>query len=144
MNKNLIVGVILLVIIATAIIWYQSRQAKEEILPPEVGQSSLGASGEVIGIIPAPAANTVIYTENNFVPQELKIKASTSVSFKNESNEPLWVASDLHPTHKLLPGFDQLQGMERGEVYTYTFTQPGLWTYHNHLNAAHGGAIIVE
>jgi plastocyanin len=52
----------------------------------------------------------------------------------------LWVASDPHPIHSDLSGFDA-KGAK--ESYTYTFDTPGEWGFHNHLRASDTGTIIV-
>lgn len=89
--------------------------------------------------------NLVVYSESDgFSPRILRIQKGERVTFRNDSSVQLWVASDAHPTHDLLPGFDALDGILRGETFTYTFQQIGSWGYHNHLKAAHQGMIIVE
>ena len=55
----------------------------------------------------------------------------------------MWVASDVHPTHDELPGFDQLEGVEAGNDYSFTFEEVGEWTYHNHLVPTDTGTIVV-
>ena len=57
------------------------------------------------------AARTVVtYTDTGFAPLSVTIKKGTTVTFVNESSRGMWVASAVHPTHQLLPGFDQESG----------------------------------
>lgn len=56
----------------------------------------------------------------------------------------MWVASDPHPTHTGLSGFDSGRGYGEGENYSFTFNEPGNWGFHNHLNSGDTGKIIVN
>lgn len=89
------------------------------------------------------ATEKVTYTDNGYVPDVLTVKAGTTVSFVNQSAGGMWTASDMHPTHQLLPGFDELASVPKGGSYEYTFTKVGTWKYHNHVNATDGGTVIV-
>lgn len=93
---------------------------------------------------PAPQAAVVIYTDNGYSPAELRVKAGTTVIFKNQSSGPVRTASNPHPVHTDLPGFDAKAGTAPGESYSFKFTQKGTWGYHNHLEPSDGGQIIVE
>jgi len=84
------------------------------------------------------------YTSSGFSPQVLTIKKGQSVTFRNDSTADMWVASNDHPTHTNLSGFDALKSIGQGETYSYTFTQIGSWGFHNHAYATHGGTIVVQ
>ncbi len=90
------------------------------------------------------AGNTVTYDDGGFSPMILRIKVGDTVTFQNTSGGALWVASNPHPVHTALPGFDAGKGILSGDFFTYTFTKIGSWSFHNHLNSRHGGTIIVE
>jgi len=83
---------------------------------------------------------TVRYTDAGFEPAVLEVEVGTMVSFVNDSAAQMWVASDPHPAHTILPTFDQFKA---NDSYTYTFTEVGEWQYHDHLNPTAGGTIIV-
>lgn len=85
----------------------------------------------------------VTYTANGFNPKTVTVKSGTTVVFMNDSLQVMWVASAVHPTHQLLPGFDQLTSVGRGGSYEYTFTKVGMWKYHNHVNPADTGTVEV-
>jgi len=87
--------------------------------------------------------STINYTESGFSPAAITVKKGTSVSFENQSTVGMWVASDVHPTHQLLPGFDAKKSFIKGEVYTYTFAKVGTWTFHNHASPTHLGKVVV-
>lgn len=86
----------------------------------------------------------VIYGDAGFSPDQIKVRKGGLVTFVNDSPRPMWVASDSHPTHTDLLGFDQKQGVGQQGNYSYTFTQAGNWKYHNHLNSGDEGMVIVE
>ncbi len=88
--------------------------------------------------------NIVTYTEDGFSPMILRIKKGDAVTFKNTSTTGLWVASNPHPTHTMLPGLDANRTLINGETYIYTFTQIGSWGFHNHLSSQFQGTIVVE
>ena len=89
-------------------------------------------------------ATLVTYTNAGFSPAVLRVKSGTTVTFKNDSGEDLWVASNPHPTHTGLSGFDALNGIAQGESSIFTFTRLGTFGYHNHLHPAMTGTIVVE
>jgi len=77
--------------------------------------------------------------------------------FKNESANPTWPASAMHPTHTVYPGsdiqkcgtpeagkiFDACRGLNTGETWSFQFNEVGKWNFHDHLNAGKFGSIIV-
>lgn len=84
---------------------------------------------------------TVRYTDTGFEPKELSIPLGAMVHFVNESTKDMWVASNEHPGHSILPTFDQFM---TGDQYVYVFDTVGGWKYHDHLNPTAEGVIIVE
>jgi plastocyanin len=107
---------------------------------PGVAPATAGNGLEKGGV----AARTVItFTDKGFSPSPATVKVNTTVTFVNESTSPMWVASDPHPTHTLLPGFDELKSVEKGGTYEYTFVKVGTWTYHNHMNPSTKGTVVV-
>lgn len=92
----------------------------------------------------ATEQNVVKYSESGFSPKSLEVAVGTGVTFVNEGDSPMWVASAPHPQHTNLPGFDQLKSAAKGDSYTYTFEKVGLWKYHNHLDATQFGEVVVK
>ena len=91
----------------------------------------------------APDSWTVRYTsEGLFVPERLEIVTGDEVIFVNESAVPVWPASNIHPTHEILPEFDPLRAIAPGESWSFTFGRNGYWRYHNHIDAAEAGLIV--
>ncbi|MEX1997748.1 MAG: cupredoxin domain-containing protein [Candidatus Andersenbacteria bacterium] len=92
----------------------------------------------------APQAVRVAITDTGFSPASVTVPANTTVTFVNNGQGAHWPASDLHPTHDILPGFDARQGLTTGETYSFTFTQQGSWQYHDHLHPQFTGTVIVQ
>lgn len=106
------------------------------------GESVEGPSGLDKGGV---AARTVVtYTDTGFGPASVTVSIGSTVTFINESSRGMWAASGVHPTHQLLPGFDQLSQAPKGGTYEYTFTKVGTWKYHNHLNPTDTATIVVK
>ena len=88
--------------------------------------------------------NVVKLTDNGFEPHTLTINSGETVKFENDSSDDAWVASNVHPTHLLYPGFDEKKPMVHGGSYSFTFTKVGRWGYHNHLEPTVQGTIVVK
>lgn len=86
----------------------------------------------------------VSLTDNGFIPQTLTVFAGTTVEFVNNSSGLMMVASNMHPTHQLLPGFFQATSSGSGDKYSYSFEKVGTWTYHNDENLLQTGTVVVE
>lgn len=119
---------------------YSQNQAAttQTASPTSVVPTVATTSGETV-------SKAVVEHKNEaFVPKSITVKVGTTVTFINQENDPMWVASAVHPTHQELPGFDQLLSVGKGGSYSYTFTQKGSWKYHNHLQPSHTGVVVVE
>jgi len=127
-----------------------------EGLPPAEGvvdttAEKTGAAGDkskqkaaVEQVSGEPTAFEVIsITDAGFVPDKLTVKAGTQVTFMNNGQALHWPASDNHPLHRLLPGFDAKKGLTTGEEYAFTFNKTGEWTYHDNLLPNLTGVVIV-
>lgn len=93
---------------------------------------------------PADAGRTVEYVDGGFSPNEVQVAPGTTVTFVNKTSQPLWVASDPHPAHTNLPGFDSSADLGLGESYQYTFSTAGKWDFHNHKSPGVKGRVIVK
>ena len=103
--------------------------------------------GEGRGPSETPAANeeaTVRYTTAGFSPMVLRVKVGTTVMFRNDTADGMWVASNSHPTHTGLLGFDAERSFNQGSLYMFTFNRIGTWAFHNHLHPSDTGTVIVE
>ena len=93
--------------------------------PTVVPDVSVETTSEAID----PNAPQVIYTGSGFVPKRLDIEPGTQVRFVNASDKPLWPASNIHPTHSILPELDAKQAVSPGETWAFTFKDQGLLAF---------------
>ncbi len=87
---------------------------------------------------------TITITNEGFSPDELSITKCTLVRFENKSSTERWPASDMHPTHGIYPEFDPKQPVASGSSWSFTFTKPGTWKFHDHLFPKQVGKITVK
>ena len=92
----------------------------------------------------ASEIKAVSYTKDGFKPETITVPLGTPIAFTNQTEDKMWVASNPHPAHTTLKEFDADRGFGTGESYTFTFTTPGTWKYHDHLNPSRGGIVIVR
>ena len=95
-------------------------------------------------VVSNPTEEKVEYNDTGFTPESITVKKGTSVTWINKSQKPMWVASAIHPTHRELPGFDQLESVGNDSEYSYTFDKIGNWKYHNHVSPSDFGSVVVE
>ena len=91
---------------------------------------------------PLPNAWVVEFTDAGFVPKRLEIEVGQQVRFVNSSESSLWPASNIHPTHQIMPEFDAGSPLGADGVWAFTFDKPGYWRYHNHMVPEHSGLIV--
>lgn len=85
----------------------------------------------------------VIYDGERYTPAVMDISLGETVTFRNESSEPFWPASNLHPSHLVWSDFDPKQPVDPGEEWSFTFTQSGEWGYHDHIKPTIKGLVRV-
>lgn len=119
--------VLLLVILAAGLAWFIVADQDESDDP---------AASEGVEITTT--------AEAGFLPGTVLITPDTTVTWLNQGDEPVWVASNPHPDHDGLPGLDAGEPIFPGETYSYTFTETGEHSYHDHLNPETNGTVIVE
>ena len=90
-----------------------------------------------------PYAITIEYNGKEFEPRRLEIDVGKQVKFANQSKKDFWPASNIHPTHQILPEFDAKTPIGPGSAWSFTFNEAGFWRYHNHLRPEDAGLIVV-
>ena len=104
-----------------------------------------------------PTSHLVDVTMTGFSPATLTVQSGDTVEFKSVKGTH-WVASAVHPDHKVYPGsdiwkcngpeeetiFDACRRISEGKSYLFTFTEKGSWKYHDHVNPRLTGTIVVE
>lgn len=89
-------------------------------------------------------SGVISYGAGGYTPSTITVELGETVTFRNDSTSNMWPASDNHPTHEIYPEFDPGRAIEPGQEWQFTFDQAGAWGYHDHLNPAVTGTIIVE
>lgn len=149
MNRNVIIGIVVLVVIAVGGYAY-SKSSSPSARSAEV------STVQPTAVTPdtTTGAVTVTYTKDGFSPKAISVKVGTKVTFINQSSNRMWVASDVHPSHEGYSGttrsqhcpdtagtaFDQCTA---GDSYTFTFGKVGTWAYHNHVVDEDEGVVVV-
>lgn len=103
--------------------------------------------------VTVPSSVVITYRDGRFWPDEALVVEGGMVHFMNQSDEPMWVASDNHPKHDRYleksnakcgtSDFDQCGTIESGQSWSFAFNRSGTWGYHNHVNAKHTGTVVV-
>lgn len=115
------------------------------------------ASGNpILGIAASsddPYDQLITFDGETFVPEDITIKKGARVRFLNASDDEVWPASAVHPTHSIYPekraedclgsAFDACRGLKKGEFFAYTFNYTGEWRFHDHIRAYHTGSVTV-
>lgn len=82
-----------------------------------------------------PKTHIVSIESNGFNPKLINISVGDKVVWVNNNSKLHWPASDPHPTHTGLPDFDPFADLLPGETFSYTFTNAGAFSYHDHTQA---------
>ena len=149
----IVIGIVIAVVVLGGIFLFQSDN-----------NSQTPSLGEEKNMMPPLAEQVqsslmVTYTDEGYSPKELMIKKGDIVTFQNESSQPMWTASAIHPNHTVYPRtdikncqngmmadtmFDSCDGIPAGSIWKFQFNEIGSWKYHNHLVPTRNGTIIVE
>lgn len=78
-----------------------------------------------------------------FTPATVTASVGQTVRFKNNTNLTARIASNPHPIHTGLPGFDSAN-MPPGSDYVYRFTRAGSFGFHNHSAPTNTGTVTVQ
>ena len=82
--------------------------------------------------------NTVVIKNFAFDPSSLTVKSGTVVTWTNQDGAPHTIASDTGSP----VGFTS-DSISSGASYSFTFTQPGTYTYYCSIHPTMKGTIIV-
>jgi plastocyanin len=86
---------------------------------------------------------TIEIQKDGFNPNEITIAKGDRIVFINNSDGYTQPASDPHPTHEYLAGFDTGRPLAVGEQWSFKFEEVGVWRYHDHLNVSLFGDVTV-
>lgn len=147
MNKALLWVTVAVVAVAIAVIgvrFFGSNDGSDSAAPASDTPATQNNEAGNTGGEEQTTGTTITYTADGFKPTSLEVKRGTTVTFKNDSSFPMWVATDPHPQHTEYPGFDANKAFTAGQSYSFTFDNAGSWGFHNHLRAGDMGTIVVR
>lgn len=169
MSKNLIITIVVLIILFGAGYYFFIKYRTPSLTPelpqpptPPIFQPSTPTLPEVPSTpttSTSPTSEVIIkITANGFEPKEVEVTKGTKVTWVNESANPSWPASAVHPTHRVYPSsgiekcgtpeekniFDACRGLQPGESWSFVFNEVGEWYYHYHLNPSLKGEVVVK
>lgn len=143
MNKTVLLVIIAIFVIGAGVFFMTTNSDQGTVEPGPATQET--ENGQEDATEEDPTNEVVItYTDSGYAPDSVTISSGTTVTFVNESSGFMWPASDIHPTHSILPEFDPQRPVEEGGTYSYTFTEEGAWSFHDHLMPRITGEIVVE
>ena len=160
MSTSTIVGIVIVILLALGGWYFFSTNSVS--LAPSTGSNmpvlpADGGTGQTpeMEVVDDALKSAVAYGTDGFSPKTVTIKKGGTVTWTNQGGAAgMWIASAVHPTHSVYSGttlaehcngtsdtsFDQCKD---ASVYSFTFSKIGTWNYHNHLNPADFGTVIV-
>ncbi len=105
--------------------------------------AALGAilgSGLAGGVLMAQAqtpGNSISIDNFTFRPQNLKVKAGTTITWTNRDDIPHGIASATN-------AFAKSNALDTDDSYSFTFTTPGTYQYFCYIHPHMTGTIVVE
>ncbi len=113
--------------------------ARENAAQDAGGNASVGATGETV---------IVRYTDEGFSPSTLTIAPGTTVTWSNESSEPLWVMASgdasTCPLGTNATALNECASIGSGGSFSHTFTTVGTISYVNKEQSEDSGSITVS
>ena len=136
-KKNLIIVGVLVVIVVGAGAYWLLRKGGTATVTNDTSDRSLGTTST------EPAVATITYSASGFSPSSVTVKSGDTVAIKNASSQSMQFDSDPHPIHTSDPELN-VGDVPAGETLTFKVETKGSFGYHNHLNPAQKGALVVE
>lgn len=158
-------GIIVIIIIAAGVLYSINHRGQRDetatIHPnPTASPAATTSTGPFVQTAPSmsPAASaspaaadtmaaqnpTVSMTDTGITPAQITVKSGTTITFINKGQTPHWPASDPHPIHTDVSGFDAKRGLTTGDFYRFTFTKVGTFSMHDHLHSTFKATITVQ
>lgn len=145
-----IVGLIIAVLVIGGTVFALSSSDDKANEPASSGSSeTASADNESCTDETGKTEVTLTYDANeNFVPQCIRVSSGTTVTYQNDSDFPLDVGADPHPTHtgnrEVSHEEFELPVEPNGGTATTVMEKTGTFGLHNHENSSATATIIVE
>lgn len=154
LSKNTLVGIgIAGVILIVAIIWLLVGRQQGQVttlIPtpivsplatPEVATETPQATATAT---PSATKNEVGATTAGFNPKTIEITAGSTVTWVNNGTVATQIASTPHPIHTDYPPLNSVGVIQPGQSKSLKFDKAGTYRYHDHLNPASLGTVVVK
>lgn len=95
----------------------------------------------------ASDAITITLGDGGFSPATSTVKSGGKITWTNNSQETVQIASDPHPAHTANPELTNgrsVLNLAPGATETVTVTKNGTWGFHYHLNPSVKGSVTVK
>ncbi len=129
---------VLLIIFGLLITGCSSKQETSDTSPEptQVSEPVVEKKGDEKGVSAGGEAASVVIKGFKFVPSEIKVKAGTTVTWRNEDSSAHTIESN--------DGVLSSDNLESGDTVTFTFNKPGRVDYICGIHPSMQGAVIVE
>lgn len=71
---------------------------------------------------------------NGFSPQDFVMRVGNTLTWHNTDTVDHEIRSNPHPEHDKFPQINEIGLLKPGEKKSIKITEPGIYTYHDHLN----------
>ena len=142
MNKLVIAVVVLIGIVAGIVLLSGNKKTTDVVSRQPATTNEEEQQSQQAPTFSEPS-NTIVLTQEGFDPQILTVEVGTKVSWVNKSGGKATVNSAPHPIHSNYQPLN-LNSFEEGEFLELVFDKAGTYNYHDHLNPARTGTVIVK
>ncbi|MBI2023523.1 hypothetical protein HYT01_03110 [Candidatus Giovannonibacteria bacterium] len=138
--KTLIVVVVIILLAGLGVWYFYSSPATE------TGSTPLPTPTGTQTGVPTTAAKEVVVNvgETGFLPKDVTLNVGDSIKFVNVGTKAFWPASGPHPVHTACPGLDPKKALDKGDAFSFVFSQAETCPIHNHLDPSTTGSITVK
>lgn len=139
-TSSLVLGIVALILIGLGAWWFLRGREQGSTTPPRTPKTTTSClpKDQLEKNLAIEYRNGKFFAKGGTEASDaFCLPKSGTVTFTGSN---LWVASDPHPIHTDLPGFDPRKVQES---FSFTFDRVGEWGFHNHLRPSDTGTIIV-
>lgn len=140
-RNNLIIVAVVIVALAGGLYLLNSQRKPS---PPPTSRVTEEQPVEISTPSATRNKNIVTISSSGFAPLSITIKTGEAVTWVNDDATPHQVNSAIHPTHQLYPPLNSVGLLKPGEQKSLSFPETGTYKYHDHLNPALTGTVVVE
>lgn len=134
-KKNLAIIIVLVIVVGIGAVVWMTRGSSSTTNSTTSGNSTSSSSQS--------SAATITYSDSGFSPSTVTVHSGDTITLKNTSSASMQFDSDPHPVHTGDPELN-VGEISPGQSATLQVAAKGTHGYHNHLNPAQTGTIVVQ